>query len=142
MSYVATFIQVAADCPVEYGVVPISKKEAKPAHIIQYELLKEHPYFYNHEELLFQVYLLHKGIPLDQSGDILRQIREDLFKKSHPCLRASQLPKKYGWGVHYNEVGRIAIYGKETPEYRDFLEQAGNKLTLLKAMRNKRVATS
>jgi hypothetical protein len=138
LSYVNTFIKVAADCPVEHSVVPVAKKEAKSAHMIQYELLTERPYFYGHESLIYAVHLLHKGIPLDESADFLLQVREELFKKSHPCLRASMLPKKYGWGVHYNEDGRIAIYGMETPQYQEFLDQGDDKLQVLNAMRNKR----
>jgi len=35
-----------------------------------------------------------------------------LLSKPHPCLRASMLPKRYGWGVHYDGNGRITLYGE------------------------------
>lgn len=33
-------------------------------------------------------------------------------------LRASALPKKYGWGVHFDKNGNAALYGRESQEYR------------------------
>ncbi|MGN7760701.1 DUF6157 family protein [Paenibacillus sp. 22594] len=30
------------------------------------------------------------------------------------------MPKRYGWGIHYNREGKIALYGKESPEYDHF----------------------
>jgi hypothetical protein len=139
MSITDTFVRVSADCSVEHSVVPVGKKETKSVHQIQYELLTERPYYYTHEDLIFQVYLVHKGIPLDDPEISLVSIREELFKKPHACLRASMLPKQYGWGVHYDADGRIALYGMESPEYGQFLENSDGKLTVHNAMRNKRV---
>ena len=38
--------------------------------------------------------------------------------KGQACFRASPLTKRYGWGVHSNEKGKIAIYSTESPEYK------------------------
>lgn len=58
------------------------------------------------------------------------------FSKGQACLRASPLTKRYGWGIHSNEEGKIAIYGADTEEYRQFvLDKTVEKK---KAMRNKR----
>ncbi|CAK4834079.1 unnamed protein product [Aphanomyces euteiches] len=133
-----TFVRVSTDSPAEHSKVPSSKKETKSVHQIQYELLTERPYYYTHEELIFQVHLRHKGIPSDDPEVSLESVREQLFSKSHACLRASMLPKQYGWGVHYDEQGRIALYGMESPEYSEFIENNEGKLTIHNAMRNKR----
>ncbi len=61
-----------------------------------------------------------------------------LFSKSHPCLRASMLPKRYGWGVHFNAEGKIALYAKESPEYDHFTSHEDAGVKLLNAMRSKR----
>jgi hypothetical protein len=53
MSYTDTFIKVADDCPVTQSEVPVSRNDKKPMHVIQYELLTERPYHYNHQELTF-----------------------------------------------------------------------------------------
>ncbi len=41
------------------------------------------------------------------------EIRVELFARSHACMRASPLTKSYGWGAHYDEDGRLAIYPRE-----------------------------
>ena len=135
--YRNTFILVAADCPAERGVVPASAKAAKPAHVIQYELLSEHPYKFTQDELLFEVHLRQKGLE-NESAERQREIRDELFSKPHPCLRASMLPKKFGWGVHYDAEGRIALYAKESPEYQAWAAGGDGGPKLLTAMRNKR----
>lgn len=136
MSYQNTFIRVSTDCPADRGIVPVSTRPAKPAHVIQYELLSQAPYRYNHEELLFEVHIRHKQIPEEVVRERRQELWEELFSKSHPCLRASALPKKYGWGVHYDAQGKIAIYGMDSPEYRRFVTSAD--VQLLNAMRNSR----
>jgi hypothetical protein len=46
------------------------------------------------------------------------------------------LPKRYGWGAHYDADGRIALYGVETEDYRRLTSQSGTKV--VPAMRNRR----
>ncbi|MFF2887951.1 DUF6157 family protein [Paenibacillus sp. NPDC057967] len=120
------FVAVAPDCPVEMGVEPVSKRESKPAHVIQYELLAAQPYRFTFEEQLFEVYFRHKGFDPDMPEDERSQLRDELLAKNHPCMRASQLPKKFGWGVHYNDQGKIAIYGMESEAYQKLLDAAKN----------------
>ncbi|WZO98502.1 DUF6157 family protein [Isosphaeraceae bacterium EP7] len=45
---------------------------------------------------------------------------------------------KYGWGVHYDAFGKIALYAVESDEYRRLSgPDAGTKV--VQAMRNRRV---
>lgn len=137
--YRNTLILVAADCPAERGVVPSAGKAGKPVHVIQYELLAERPYHYTHEDLLYEVHVRHKAVPDDELQSRGNDIRAELLAKPHPCMRASMLPKKYGWGVHFDAEGRMALYGKESPEYQVWAEGAGpGAPALIPAMRNKR----
>ncbi|MBD0321744.1 MAG: hypothetical protein ICV87_15515, partial [Gemmatimonadetes bacterium] len=125
MSYVDTFILVAEDCPVRTGVVPTARGrkgeegKTKTIPVLQYELLSQRPYGFTHESLLFAVHVRHKGISEDELATRGDGIRAELFGKPHPWLRASPLPKRYGWGVHYDAQGRIALYGMEAEAYRD-----------------------
>lgn len=134
-----TFVQVAQDCPVTVGVIPTTKPKAKPSiHAIQYDLLSASPYRFTLEDLIYEVHIRHKDIPREQvelHGD---RIRAELFQKSHPCMRASMLPKKFGWGVHYDSDGRLALYGMETEKYREFVAETSEGPNLVFAMRNKR----
>jgi len=136
MSYSNVFIKVAEDCPASRSAVPVAKRDAVPAHVVQYELLTTHPYRYGHEDLVYAVYVRQKGI----SGEVLATdadaIRAELFSKGHPCLRASSLTKRYGFGAHYDEAGKIALYPVESPEYEQFMQD--ESVRKLPAMRNKK----
>ncbi|HZG56294.1 DUF6157 family protein [Paenibacillus sp.] len=131
---VDTFVRVAPDCPAAYGIVPVSKGERKTLHEIQYELLAEHPYRYTLEDLIVETHIRHKlaDEPIDEARRA--EVRAELLRKDHPCMRASVLPKKLGWGVHYDEAGRIALYPMESERYAEFLERTDLKQE--PAMRN------
>ena len=136
MSYSNVFIKVSEDCPVSRSEIPAVKRDAVPAHVIQYELLTEHPYQFGHEDLVYEVYVRQKGISEEVLANGAVKVREELFSKGHPCLRASALTKRYGFGAHYNEAGKIAIYPVESPEYGQFMQNEA--VRKLPAMRNKK----
>lgn len=133
LNYYNTFIEVAPDSAVAEGVVPTARGERKTIALIQYELLAPNPYRYTQEEVLFETYVRHKGIPASELGD---ELRKAFFAKSQACLRASPLPKQFGWGLHFDSEGRVALYGVESEAYQRFLADEG--LTKLKAMRSSR----
>ncbi|WP_281170144.1 DUF6157 family protein [Paenibacillus pinihumi] len=99
---------------------------------MQYHLLTEQPYTYTQEDLLFETHVVQNGL---QDED-LAALRTAFFSKSRACLRASPLPKTYGWGLHFNEQGKIALYGKESAEYARLIQD--QQIEQVKAMRNKR----
>lgn len=129
MTYINTFIQIAPDSDAARAVIPNNAQ--RTIHRIQYELLTYHPYQFNHEELIYAVYLERNGIDTP-SPDLWTE----LFSKGHPCLRASALTKKYGWGAHYNHAGKIALYPVDSNEYHHFTHD--DTIQLLYAMRSKR----
>jgi hypothetical protein len=45
--------------------------------------------------------------------------------KGHPHLRVSALPKRYGWGIHNNAEGKIALIAVESPEYKQLMNDPG-----------------
>jgi hypothetical protein len=53
-------------------------------------------------------------------------------------MRASPLPKKYGWGVHYDAEGKLAIYGVETADYQRFADGKVKGVKLVAALRSQR----
>jgi hypothetical protein len=136
--YTDTFIRVAADCTADRGIVPVARGEKKPIHVLEYELLSGHPYRFTNEDLIYEVHVRHKAIPGDQVKARGAEIREELFRKPHPCLRASLLPKKYGWGVHYDGQGKVALYAMESEDYRRFSRAEDGRTQVLMAMRSKR----
>ena len=126
MSYINTFILVSQDCPVSEAEIPLPRGNAKPMHLIQYELLQQHPYTYDHEELIFEVHLRHKEL-MHLAKDERKALWDEMFSKGHPCMRASALVKRYGFGAHYNEKGKIAIYPVESAKYKALAADVNKK---------------
>jgi len=139
MSYSNTFITVSTDCPVAVGVVPEVKKDKPTIASIEYELIASNPYEYTEKDVIYLRHLQHKCISSEELTARGTQIRDELFQKPQPCFRASMLPKKFGWGIHYNEEGKIALYGKESSEYEQFVENNNGEVKLLVAMRNSKL---
>ncbi|RAU97905.1 DUF6157 family protein [Paenibacillus sp. YN15] len=138
MSYTNTFITVSPDCPVSSSVRPQPKGGAKTKPLLEYELLSAHPYCFTEKELIYQVHVRHQRVTEVELREREGEIRQKLFAKSHPCMRASMLPKKYGYGIHYDHEGKIAIYGMETSRYRAFAEGEEEGGRVIAAMRNKK----
>ncbi|TVX96927.1 hypothetical protein FPZ45_19930 [Cohnella terricola] len=137
-NYYDTFIKLAGDCPVERGMIPPEKKNGKSKPGIEYDLVFHQPYTYTQEELLYQTYVRHKEIPEEELASRSEEIREAFFSKPMACLRASMLPKKYGWGLHFDSEGKVALVARESEEYDRLASGDGGRLQVLAAMRNSR----
>jgi len=137
MSYIDTFIQIATDSTATQAVIPTDSRPKKTLHLIQYELLTQNPYHYTHDDLVFTVYVIRQGISQEELAEQGEEIRADFFKKGHPCMRASALTKKYGWGAHYNQEGKIAIYPVESEHYATLSQQASKNLFAMRTSRKK-----
>ena len=131
-NYHNSFIEIAPDCPNDQGVVPPLKGQKKTIANLQFEMLQGNPYKYTSDEVLFGVHAIRKDFT---EGEIEEQ-RALYFSKGQPCFRASPLTKRYGWGIHHDAEGRIAMYGVETEEYQNFLRD--DTLKKYKAMKSKR----
>lgn len=131
-NYYNTLIEIAEDSPVQSGEMPPLRGEQRSVANLQFEMLYEHPYQYTSDEVLFTVYAQRKDIPEEE----LEEARQIFFSKGQPCFRASPLTKRYGWGVHSDAEGKIAILGAETEVYRKIA--ADNSIEKVKAMRSKR----
>lgn len=130
-NYFDTFIEVAADTKAERGTKP-PVKDKKTVALMQYELIGENPYKYTSDDILFQVFADRN----DLTETEYIQARKDFFSKGQACFRASPLAKNYGFGIHSNSEGKIALYGMETTEYQNFL--ADTTLKKVKAMKSSR----
>ena len=131
-NYTNTFIGIAEDCPATFGETPPMKGSEKSIANIQFEMILQNPYKYNSDEVIFHCYATKKDLMENE----LPEEKINFFSKGQPCLRASPLTKRYGWGVHHNEDGKVAIYGAETEAYKQFLEDKNLKIE--KAMRSKK----
>lgn len=133
VNYTNTLIAVAEDCPAESAIVP-TRNDAKPTIAAeQYRLLSERPYELTSEDVIFEVYADKQGIP--EAGR--PAAREAYFATSRACLRTSPLAKKFGWGLHNDAEGRLALVAMETDEYRR-LASGEDGTAVVRAMRSSR----
>ena len=128
--YTNTFIEVSDDSRAESGIEPPLKEEKKSIPRMQYELLKEYPYRFTSDELILELQVMRNEIPDDQR----EMERERLFSKGQACMRSSNLRKKYGWGIHFDQNSRMAIYGVDSEEYSRLKADPG--IAHKKAMRS------
>jgi hypothetical protein len=120
-NYLNTFITASPDSRATHGTEPA---RAESVASIQYVLLRDAPYAFTSDDLLFEVYARRNNVDASSRD----REREAFFRKSHACLRASPLVKQYGWGLHHDENGRVAIHGAETDEYRTLASRSDLKI--------------
>lgn len=131
-NYFNTFIEIAEDSPINEGEIPAMKRDKKSVANHQFEILRDNPYKFTSDDVLFNVFAIRKEIPSAE----LEEARATFYSKGQPCFRASPLPKRYGWGIHSDAEGRIAMFAAGTEEYQAFLED--DSVEKVKAMRSKR----
>ena len=128
-NYFNTLITVAVDTKANKGEAPKTKVEGKSIAEMQFDILINKPYKYTSDEVLVHIFAER-----NEFTD-MNLAKEVFFSKGQACLRTSPLAKTYGWGIHFNKEGRIALYGMETLEYENLLED--KTLDILPAMRSK-----
>jgi hypothetical protein len=137
VDYVDTLIVVADDCPVTSAQVPTPRGGKPTVATIQFDLLDAAPYAFRQAEILFATHCRQQGLDERALGTTERQRRFDaFFAAPKPCLRASPLPKRYGWGVHFDGDGRAALHAVGSAAY-DRLASS-DTVTVVRAMRTRR----
>lgn len=130
-NYHSTFIEIAEDSPAEAAVEPPVKDPATVAQL-HYELIAANPYALTSDDVVFTTYARRAGIPADEWA----AAREEFFSKGQPCLRSSPLGKRYGWGIHSDAEGRVALYARESDDYARLA--TASEVAHTRAMRSKR----
>jgi hypothetical protein len=130
-NYTNTFIAVADDCKAAIGTAPPERREKTIARL-HYEYIYEHPYRYTSDELLLAVQAMRQQL----DPQAYAAMRAAFFSKGQPCLRSSPLAKTYGWGIHFDSQSHVAIYPRESDDYRRL--QVDAALAQLRAMRSAR----
>lgn len=131
-NYSSTFILVSADCPARTGMVPVTRGDPPTIARMQYELIANFPYQHTSDDVLF--YCFARKHRLEKSQ--LSAAREEFFSRAQACLRSSPLVKRYGWGIHSNAEGKVAIYEVGSKEYEAYSKNTG--LRIIKGMRSAR----
>lgn len=130
-NYFDTFIELAKDTKADFGTIPPSK-EKKTVAEMQYELIAKNPYKFSSDDIFFQVFADRNDLTIAE----YEKAREQFFSKGQPCFRASPLTKTYGYGVHSDSNGKVALVGMEKDKYQKFL--ADKNIKKVKAMKSSR----
>jgi hypothetical protein len=130
-NYYDTLIEIAEDSRVSSGTNPPQKSKKTIAEM-QYDILANNPYKFTSDDVLFKVFADRNDLTVSEH----KQAREIFFSKGQACLRTSPLAKTYGFGIHFDKNGKVAIYGCETKEYEQLMQN--DKIKKIKAMRSSR----
>ncbi len=130
-NYFDTFIEIAEDSKVQHSEVPPQISTKTVARML-YEMIAEQPYKFTSDMVLFECFAQKNNISEDQKAEA----RNLFFSKGQACMRASALPKRYGFGIHFNSEGKIALCPAESDEYQNFLNNP--EIKKVKAMRSSR----
>jgi len=136
VGYTNTFIAVAEDCRAATGEVPLARAGDPTVASAQYAMLAA-PGRWTQEDVLLASSPQVRGQDID--GAELSGLRQEYFSQPRACLRASPLPKTFGWGLHYDADGRITLHAVDSPEYAQLGSDAS--LTQLRAMRSSHSAS-
>lgn len=105
---------MAKDCERLQSCIPESRGERPTIASAEYEMIANNPYRYTSDEVLFVIWSKRKGVPRNDEN------WEKFFSAGRACLRASPLVKQYGFGLHFDQDGKVALYGVESAEYERF----------------------
>ncbi|WP_407150169.1 DUF6157 family protein [Bradyrhizobium sp. ORS 86] len=133
---VNTFIRVAEDCPVHTGEEPQPRGGNPTVATLQYQMIAAAPYKYTSDDVVFATSAAGRALGAKAAKQERTRAREMFFSRGQACMRASPLGKRFGWGVHADAEGRIAIYAVDSKRYQALAADA--KLTQVRAMRSKR----
>lgn len=135
MGYTNTFISVAEDCRATTGEVPADRSGGPTVAGVQHAMLAAQPGRWTQEDVLLASSPGVRG-RADVDDEELERLREEYFAQPRACLRASPLPKSFGWGLHFDEAGRITLHGVDSESYVRLSTDLG--LAQLRAMRSRR----
>jgi hypothetical protein len=138
LNYYNTLIAVADDCRVDRGIVPLPKAGRKTVAVLQYEMIASAPYGHTQEDVLFESWFAREYATAEFSDSERSQARREFFGRPQACLRASPLPKTYGWGLLFDADGRIALCAMQSPKYQRLVAGQDDTITVLKALRSRR----
>ncbi len=117
VNYFNTFIAAAADSIAKVGSVPPERPGKQSVAALEYELIAAKPYALTQEEVQFAVHVRRLELPAEQLKTRHTELWEQFFSRPMACMRASALPKRYGWGLHFNAEGKVTLVAVESSRY-------------------------
>lgn len=131
-NYFNTLIEPSEDCKRLKSEVPKMKNDKKTQAVLQFDFLANAPYQLTSDDCLFEVFATQSDLTESEKT----AARNQFFSKGQACFRCSPLVKNYGWAIHANAEGKIALIPRESDAY--FALQADENIEKVKGMRNAR----
>ncbi len=122
---VRRIVVVALDCPTQVATPPPAGRRGPTVAEVQHALLSAEPFRHTENEVLFESWWRRQGEAASASDTEKEQARAVWLQGSRPCLRASPLPQRYGWGLLFDDHDRVALCPVESPEYRELAAGQG-----------------
>lgn len=138
LHYYRTLILVADDCKAAAGTEPPVRGANTTVAAVQYDMLADHPHEFDSEEVIFESWYRRQPNAAELSLDEKASMREQFFSKPQACLRASPLAKTYGWGLLFNDEGKVALVARDSDRYQELTRSGDSDVRLVKAMRSRR----
>lgn len=137
MGYVSTFIAASEDCPVQVAEIPPRSLNGPSVGAVQYQVLAEQPHSLTQEDVLFETEVRRRWTPqqLEPRRD---ELREAFSERRRPCLRSSPLVMRHGWGLLFDDQGRVGLVPRESEEYDRLAGGQVAGVQVLQAMRSRR----
>jgi len=108
-------IQASEDTKAVRGEEPPDDGADKTVARIQFEVLAENPYEFTEHEFYYEV-------------RVVRRKRTDLKLELYN-IKLIPLLKRYGWGIHRNSEGKLALVACESDRYEELLTDPSVKKT-------------
>jgi hypothetical protein len=131
-----TLIRVAEDCPARTGEEPPVRVGNPTVARLQFEMIGQAPYKYTSDDVVFATSAVGRQLGTKASKQERNRARNEFFSKGQACLRGSGLGKRYGWGIHADAEGRVALYAVDSERYRALARDP--KVSQTRAMRTQR----
>ena len=132
VDYASTFITVAPDFAGVAAVEPVGATVVAST----FGLIFPAPYALRSSDVIFRVWASRHDVSPDSA-----EAWTSFFATPRACLRSSDLGKRYGWGIHADGDGRLAVYGVGSQAY-DALASGtapdGSAVVVKAAMRSSR----
>jgi Family of unknown function (DUF6157) len=133
---VNTFIRVAEDCPARSGEEPPLRAGKPTVASLQYGMIAGSPYKYTSDDVVFATSAAGRALDAKATKQARDLARNEFFAKGQACLRASGLGKRFGWGIHADGDGRVALYAVDSERYQALARDP--RLSQTRAMRSRR----
>jgi uncharacterized protein DUF6157 len=115
---VRRIVLVAEDSPAAAATPPPDGRSGLTVAQVQYEMLSAEPFRWTEDDVLFESWWRRQDAAATASDADKERARAEYLARPRPCLRASPLPQRYGWGLVFDEHERVALCPVESPDYR------------------------